>query len=413
MAARRYQGRNFGVSCATCSRLRPATPEVFGAHDAVDEADGEGEPVRVLQHPGEALGGGIGRVLGALGEPAAHEGDDVVGARREIRGGVRHGHEASVLYFGRAGGSRACRDQYATRHPFGTANESDGYCSGEPNDRSMTGGGRDARRPTPAPARGAQPARHPRGRRRGAVVQPVVGVAAAQPARTRGGRAAARAGRPAGAAHAAGGAARRATRAPCSIGSRRPSRMSRARSPRSAARCASPCSSRPRTPWCRRRSPCCAASTPTCASRSPSASPTSACSRSSARDFDLVIAEQYPGHTRAHRDDLDRVHLASDAIRLALPPHPAGRGAPPEGDASRGHARCGQRPRRGIRHAVGARAAGHGIPRVGRAAVPRRGVRARRALRDRRPDGAHPTHPIGQRGRACCPTSCGRARRRA
>ena len=43
----------------------------------------------------------------------------------------------------------------------------------------------------------------------------------------------------------------------------------------------------------------------------------------SARDFDLVIAEQYPGHTRAHRDDLDRVHLAADAIRLALPPHTA------------------------------------------------------------------------------------------
>jgi DNA-binding transcriptional LysR family regulator len=47
-----------------------------------------------------------------------------------------------------------------------------------------------------------------------------------------------------------------------------------------------------------------------------------------ARDFDLVIAEQYPGHTRAHRDDLDRVHLAADAIRLALPPDvpAAGRG---------------------------------------------------------------------------------------
>lgn len=41
-----------------------------------------------------------------------------------------------------------------------------------------------------------------------------------------------------------------------------------------------------------------------------------------ARDFDLVIAEQYPGHTRAHREDLDRVRLAADAIRLALPPHP-------------------------------------------------------------------------------------------
>lgn len=44
-----------------------------------------------------------------------------------------------------------------------------------------------------------------------------------------------------------------------------------------------------------------------------------------ARDFDLVIAEQYPGHTRAHRDDLDRVHLAADAIRLALPPADSGR----------------------------------------------------------------------------------------
>ncbi|WP_448808220.1 LysR family transcriptional regulator [Agromyces bauzanensis] len=44
-----------------------------------------------------------------------------------------------------------------------------------------------------------------------------------------------------------------------------------------------------------------------------------------ARDFDLVIAEQYPGHTRAHREDLDRVPLAADAIRLALPPSPAGR----------------------------------------------------------------------------------------
>ena len=47
----------------------------------------------------------------------------------------------------------------------------------------------------------------------------------------------------------------------------------------------------------------------------------------SARDFDLVIAEQYPGHTRAHREELDRVHLVADAIRLALPPHPSSRRA--------------------------------------------------------------------------------------
>lgn len=49
-----------------------------------------------------------------------------------------------------------------------------------------------------------------------------------------------------------------------------------------------------------------------------------------ARDFDLVIAEQYPGHTRARRDDLDRVHLAADTIRLALPLEAGGRVAPPQ-----------------------------------------------------------------------------------
>jgi len=44
-----------------------------------------------------------------------------------------------------------------------------------------------------------------------------------------------------------------------------------------------------------------------------------------ARDFDLVIAEQYPGYTRPLHAELDRVPLARDAIRLALPPHPAAR----------------------------------------------------------------------------------------
>ncbi|QAY72425.1 LysR family transcriptional regulator [Agromyces protaetiae] len=45
-----------------------------------------------------------------------------------------------------------------------------------------------------------------------------------------------------------------------------------------------------------------------------------------ARDFDLVVAEQYPGTTRPMHLELDREPLAADAIRLALPPHPAGRG---------------------------------------------------------------------------------------
>ena len=38
-----------------------------------------------------------------------------------------------------------------------------------------------------------------------------------------------------------------------------------------------------------------------------------------ARDFDLVIAEQYPGHAAVRHAELDRVHLTSDAIRLAVP----------------------------------------------------------------------------------------------
>ncbi|MCY0904542.1 LysR substrate-binding domain-containing protein [Arthrobacter sp. H14-L1] len=38
-----------------------------------------------------------------------------------------------------------------------------------------------------------------------------------------------------------------------------------------------------------------------------------------ARDFDLVIAEQYPGHAAPRYPELDRVTLTSDAIRLATP----------------------------------------------------------------------------------------------
>ncbi|MGZ4662190.1 MAG: LysR substrate-binding domain-containing protein, partial [Arthrobacter sp.] len=44
-----------------------------------------------------------------------------------------------------------------------------------------------------------------------------------------------------------------------------------------------------------------------------------------ARDFDLVIAEQYPGHAAPRYTELDRVRLTSDAIRLAVPPASPGR----------------------------------------------------------------------------------------
>jgi DNA-binding transcriptional LysR family regulator len=38
------------------------------------------------------------------------------------------------------------------------------------------------------------------------------------------------------------------------------------------------------------------------------------------RDFDLVIAEQYPGHAAPHHPELDRVRLTGDAISLAVAP---------------------------------------------------------------------------------------------
>lgn len=40
-----------------------------------------------------------------------------------------------------------------------------------------------------------------------------------------------------------------------------------------------------------------------------------------ARRFDLVIAEQYPGVTRAHHPDLDRDTIGLDTLRLAVPLH--------------------------------------------------------------------------------------------
>lgn len=48
----------------------------------------------------------------------------------------------------------------------------------------------------------------------------------------------------------------------------------------------------------------------------------------SSRDFDLILAEQYPGHTRPIHADLDRVVLAHDAIALARRP-----GTRPSADA--------------------------------------------------------------------------------
>jgi DNA-binding transcriptional LysR family regulator len=49
--------------------------------------------------------------------------------------------------------------------------------------------------------------------------------------------------------------------------------------------------------------------------------PESALYETWARDFDIVVAEQYPGHAAPRHAELDRVALTSDAIRLAVGPN--------------------------------------------------------------------------------------------
>ena len=44
------------------------------------------------------------------------------------------------------------------------------------------------------------------------------------------------------------------------------------------------------------------------------------------REFDLVIAEQYPGHSAPWHPELDRDPLTTDALRLAVPPTRCARG---------------------------------------------------------------------------------------
>ena len=47
--------------------------------------------------------------------------------------------------------------------------------------------------------------------------------------------------------------------------------------------------------------------------------PAEALHETSSRNFDLVVAEQYPGHAAPHYENLDRRVLTHDSIRLALP----------------------------------------------------------------------------------------------
>ncbi|MDH2443611.1 LysR family transcriptional regulator [Amnibacterium sp. CER49] len=48
--------------------------------------------------------------------------------------------------------------------------------------------------------------------------------------------------------------------------------------------------------------------------------PERALKQTSIRDFDLVVAEQYPGHATVWHEGLDRRHLLTDRLRLAVAP---------------------------------------------------------------------------------------------
>ncbi|NYG54343.1 LysR family transcriptional regulator [Nocardioides perillae] len=61
--------------------------------------------------------------------------------------------------------------------------------------------------------------------------------------------------------------------------------------------------------------------------------PETALLETSARDFDLVVAEQYPGHAAPWHPGLDREPLTGDRIRLALPPTGGGTGSAAAWDA--------------------------------------------------------------------------------
>ena len=49
--------------------------------------------------------------------------------------------------------------------------------------------------------------------------------------------------------------------------------------------------------------------------------PERALARTAVRDFDLVVAEEYPGHATQRHPGLDRRPLVRDRLRLAVPPH--------------------------------------------------------------------------------------------
>ncbi len=76
--------------------------QALGAHHAVDEADREGQPVRVFENAGQSLGSGVHVDLGALGDPPLRQrhstrGEVVAGCCEVGVPLIRVGHHATSL----------------------------------------------------------------------------------------------------------------------------------------------------------------------------------------------------------------------------------------------------------------------------------------------------------------------------
>ncbi|CAM5344441.1 hypothetical protein SGLAM104S_10661 [Streptomyces glaucescens] len=224
---------------------------------------------------------------------------------------------------------------------IGPANVSDLYSSENPMPGFPAGppygqrGERARVRSAPtAPAARTQASRHPGGRRRRAVLRPLLRLPAALPARSRGRRAAAGAGRTAGTADRAGRDPRRPHRSrPRTPGARRgghrrvPHRPDRHPAHRRLPdRRSGPRPHRPRPA---------ARADPQLRVHVTQLEPEQALPALAARDFDLVVAEEYPGNPSRAPPDSKRSTCSTTlfawpsrsrpAARTPSPPAPAGR----------------------------------------------------------------------------------------
>ena len=83
-------------------------PQIFGAHYAVDEADGEVESERIFQQTGKTFGRLVGGDIRTLREPPAHGVDGLIGEVGGIHGGALTGNGHGKAFAHRGQGHSHC-----------------------------------------------------------------------------------------------------------------------------------------------------------------------------------------------------------------------------------------------------------------------------------------------------------------